>query len=183
MFVSFSRSVRRPCGIHAAKKSEVFETIKKNGNFLSKNDKFLSKVDKYAVLIRFFSFRLPLPVMLSGAQRSRNISLMSFRRFRCALSACREILRLRFAPLRMTAGAGRKGNVPCPERARPVCGAGAAVVRQKEGTKKTQTGSGLRRGAALLPCLRRGDGEIYLKCRLRAPGIPQSARRSAPHPS
>ena len=128
MFVSFSRSVRRPCGIHAAKKSEVFETIKKNGNFLSKNDKFLSKVDKYAVLIRFFSFRLPLPVMLSGAERSRNISLMSFRRFRCVLSACREILRLRCAPLRMTAGAGRKGNVPCPERARPVCGMGAAAV-------------------------------------------------------
>ena len=62
MFVSFSRSVRRPCGIHAAKKSEVFETIKKNGNFLSKNDKFLSKVDKSAVGNRFFFFRLLLPV-------------------------------------------------------------------------------------------------------------------------
>ena len=140
MFVSFSRSVRRPCGIHAAKKSEVFETIKKNGNFLSKNDKFLSKVDKYAVLIRFFSFRAPLPVMLSGAQRSRNISLMSFRRFRCVLSACREILRLRFAPLRMTAGAGRKGNVPCPERARPVCGAAAAGVRSRRGRRPAERG-------------------------------------------
>ena len=140
MFVSFSRSVRRPCGIHAAKKSEVFETIKKNGNFLSKNDKFLSKVDKYAVLIRFFSFRAPLPVMLSGAQRSRNISLMSFRRFRCVLSACREILRLRFAPLRMTVPLKDRGGVVSSVGCLFLSGAGAARVRRDGRRRSAERG-------------------------------------------
>ena len=140
MFVSFSRSVRRPCGIRAAKKSEVFETIKKNGNFLSKNDKFLSKVDKSSVGNRFFSFRLPLPVMLSGAQRSRNISLMSFRRFRCVLSACREILRLRFAPLRMTVPLKDREGVVSSVGCCFLSGAGAARVRSRRGRRPAERG-------------------------------------------